>query len=51
MDLESRNFKEKDYLWDLGVDGRILDWISKKQDLVLCTEFVRLVWGSGGLKR
>jgi hypothetical protein len=44
------NLKEKDYIEDLDVDGRILNWIVKKQDGSAWTGLIWLgIWISGGM--
>jgi hypothetical protein len=40
--LEKRNLK------DLVVDGKILKWILKKQDMTVCPGFIWLRRGTGG---
>ena len=44
------NLKERDYMEDLDIDGRILNWIYKKQDGSAWTGLLWLRIGtSGGL--
>jgi hypothetical protein len=42
-----KNLKGR-YRYNLGVDGRILKWISNKQDATVCTGFIWLRIGTRG---
>ena len=40
--------KERDYMGDFDIDGRILNWIDKKQDGSVWTGLLWLRIGTGG---
>jgi len=42
------NLKERDYMEDLDIDGRILIWFVKKQDVSAWTGLLRLGIGTNG---